>query len=84
MKVPGAALLIALGLLLLYLATSGNLDRLGKAWSDVITKAPSVDPQGNVTPDTASGILDPAAYHTGALMHSLTPGVAATQPGGMT
>jgi hypothetical protein len=83
MKLPGAALLIALGLLLLYLATSGNLDRLGKAWSDIVTKAPSVDPQGNVTADAASGILDPAAYHTGMLMHSLTPGVGVTQPGGM-
>jgi hypothetical protein len=84
MKVPGAALLIALGLLLLYLATSGNLDRLGKAWSDVINSAPlSPETGGTSATPAASGILDPAAYHAGALMHSLTPGVGVTQPGGM-
>lgn len=78
MRLPGAALLIALGLLLLYLATSGNLDALGKAWNDVITpKGPSTSPIAGTT-----GILDPSAYHVGMLMHSLDPSVSVVQPGG--
>lgn len=82
MRIPGAALLIFLGLILLWLATSGNLDRLGKAWADVIS-SPALSPESGKTGLDSSGILDPAAYHTGMLMHSLTPGVAITQPGGM-
>lgn len=86
MRLPGAAMLIAIGLILLWLATSGNLDRLGKAWGTVMGSdlTAANNPIGiPAACDPSSGICDWSKHGTENLLHTLTPGVAVTNPGGM-
>lgn len=85
MRLPGAALLITIGLILLYLATSGNLDRLGKAWQTILHPSDANLASGLTAPpcDPSSGICDLSKYATQSLLHTLAPTVAVTNPGGM-
>lgn len=88
MRLPGAALLIVIGLLLLWLATSGNLDRLGIAWDYIVSDATlpgssSAGGGGSGFANDASGVVDSAAYQAGTLLHGLQPTVGVVQPGGM-
>lgn len=90
MRLPGAALLITIGILLLWIATTGKLDKLGIAWTFITDKSGNITLK-EVTPTTAaapacdpsSGICDYSRYATEGMMHALTPGVAITNPGGM-
>ena len=88
MKLPGAALLIVIGLVLLWLATSGQLDRLGKAWDYVKSGAADV-PATTPAPAVAvpsvnlSALMDPATYHMQSMLTVLGPNMAYTNPGGL-
>lgn len=85
MKLPGAALLIVIGLTLLWLATSGQLDRLGKAWDYVKSGAadvPATTPAPAVKPVNLSAIMDPTTYHMQNILTVLGP-MAYTNPGGL-
>jgi len=85
MRLPGAALLIAIGLILLFIATTGKLDRLGVAWT-YITGKTTGNPLSMTLPascDPSSGICDFSKYGTQNLLHAMSPTVAVTNPGGM-
>lgn len=84
MRLPGAALLIAIGLTILYLASSGNLDRLGKAWALVTSNTPLPDVAGTSAPcDPSKGICDFSNHAVENLLHSMDPKVSVTNPGGI-
>ena len=85
MKLPGAALLIVIGLVLLWLATSGQIDRLGKAWDYVKSGAanvPADTPAPAAKPVNLSALMDPATYHMQSMLTVLGP-MAYTNPGGL-
>lgn len=62
MRLPGAALLITIGLFILWLAATGNLDRLGKAWDFVRGKSDLPATGSNASP-AASRIHDFSTFH---------------------
>lgn len=92
MRLPGAALLIALGLILLWIATTGKIDRLAEAWDFI--RNPNKNPLGKdvtaeltAAPPTtadrvASGVLHPETFHMGSMMETLRP-LSMFSPGGM-
>lgn len=86
MRLPGAALLITIGLVLLWLATSGNLDRLGVAWQTIISD-PRLSPETGGTAkaacDPSKGICDFSNYAVANMLNTLTPEVSSVNPGGM-
>lgn len=88
MRLPGAALLIVIGLFVLWLATTGQLDRLATAWDYVKSDKPLpkvADASGSGSGGsgffTPSGVVDSSRYHVSALMQTLDP-VTDFQPGG--
>jgi hypothetical protein len=81
-KIPGAMLLILIGLVVLWLATNGQLDRLGKAWSYVLGHADLPGPSGAnapaVKPASATAtLLDTPSYHVANILAD------SDAPGGM-
>jgi hypothetical protein len=81
MRLPGGALLIAVGLLLLWLATTGRLDRLAAIWP-FLTGATDV-PGGVASSGLAGGapsgiasLANPTTFHAGEMIAALTPTVA--------
>jgi hypothetical protein len=78
-RIPGAATLLFLGLLILWLAVTGKLDRLWSGYDVATGKAPL--PASTDTTQPTAQILDPATYHYGTMLHALTPGVAIAGPG---
>lgn len=85
MRIPGAATLILLGLLILWLATTGKLDRLWKALGTDTPAAtvPGVAAASATTAVNTVQVLDAASYHYGTMLDTLTPGLALDHPGGM-
>lgn len=90
MRIPGAALLITLGLLVLWIATTGKLDKLAGAWDYVRSPdnplgkdvtAPLKTAQLSTADRVASSILHVERYHMSSMMDTLLPN--ATAPGGM-
>jgi hypothetical protein len=82
MRLPGAALLITIGLLVLWLAASGNLDRLGKAWDYVRGNTQSLANNGSAAPcDLSKGICDYSNLHVASLLTQ--PDLSFMNPGGM-
>jgi len=84
-RIPGAATLILLGLVILWLATTGKLDALWKVLADA--QAPVTTP-GVAAPSAIPAVqpvqvLDAASYHYGTMLDTLTPGLAVDHPGGM-
>lgn len=72
MRIPGAILLILIGLVVLWLATNGQLDRLGKAASYIVGKSDLPGPTGAnapVRPATATAtLLDTPTYHVANIL----------------
>jgi hypothetical protein len=89
MRLPGAALLIVIGLFLLWIATTGKLDKLATAYDYIRDKTPSpesgktglptVKPASNV--QALASVVDVPSYHMGNMVNSLAPGNF--EPGGM-
>lgn len=84
MRLPGATLLIAIGLFILWLASTGKLDQLwtGVAVAQGKVKVPA---QGASAGGGGSGfaVLDPSTYHMENMLFALQPGVAMSHPGGL-
>lgn len=74
-RLPGGALLIVIGLLVLWIAITGRLDRFAAAWK-FATGAPdstiaSTDSLG--VPASFGGAMLPGTYHAGQTIAALTP-----------
>lgn len=90
MRLPGAALLITIGLVLLWLATTGKIDKLGAAWDWVRDNTPSPEsgPTGLLVKPTSTadrvkaGILHTETFHMASMMDTLSGNLA--YPGGLT
>lgn len=84
MRLPGATLLIALGLFILWLASTGKLDQLwtGVAVAQGKVKVPQQDASAG---GGGSGFaaLDPSTYHMESMLFALQPSVAMMHPGGL-
>ena len=81
-RLPGAALLITIGLFVLWVAATGKLSRIGQAWDFVLEKTdklPSSAPNPQSNPNT--GIMHFDNYHVET--HLAQPVISATQPGGI-
>lgn len=82
MRLPGAALLITIGLFVLWLAATGNLQKIGAAWDFIRGKTEKLPASGVAGPNVASaGIHDFSNYHTE--MHLAQPILSYANPGGM-
>ena len=82
MRLPGAALLITIGLFILWLAATGSLDKLGKAWDFIRSKSdlPGPNPRDMTLPGN-SGIHDFSTYHVET--HLAQPMISTNNPGGL-
>jgi hypothetical protein len=78
-KLPGGALLITIGLLLLWLATTGRLDRVKAIWPFLsgATDVPGGVASSGGAVGTSSGISSmlPSVFHNGSMIAALTPTV---------
>lgn len=82
MRLPGAALLLTIGLLILWLSVTGNIKRLGNAWDYVRGNTQKLGDSNVASADpTATGIHDFSSYHVST--HLVQPDIAATIPGGI-
>lgn len=78
-RLPGAALLITIGLFVLWLAASGNLKRIGQSWDFIrgnTNKLPT-----DTGKNLAGGITDFSNYHVET--HLIQPMISGTNPGGL-
>lgn len=81
-RLPGAALLITIGLFVLYLAASGNLKKIGQAWDFILGKTANIPTSGvGNSPTTGIGIHDFSNYHVET--HLMQPTISVTNPGGI-
>jgi hypothetical protein len=83
-RIPGATLLIAIGLFTLWLAVTGKLDQL---WTGVAVAQGKVKVPAQ-TADAGGGgsgfaVLDPSTYHMNSMLFALQPSVALSHPGGL-
>lgn len=71
-KIPGAILLILIGLVVLWLATTGQLDRIGHAWQYVTGKAElptGAAPTPAPKPASATAtLLDTPTHHVASIL----------------
>lgn len=81
-RLPGGALMIALGLLVLWLAITGKLDRFASAWRYVTGGDPAAGtvPAGAVLPPASNSggihaLSSPAVFNSAAMVNSLSPTV---------
>lgn len=86
MKLTGAALLLAVGILLLWIASTGRLDRMKASWTYLqgkselpkdATAKPIVKPISN----PLNNVLDRPSYYVAEMMDTIQPGDF-TLPGG--
>lgn len=85
MRLPGAALLITIGLFILWLAVQGDFQKLAAAWDYVRGNKPSLEPTASngVAPcDPSKGICDYSNFHVGSLLTQ--PDLSFMHPGGIT
>lgn len=85
MRLPGATLLIAIGLFILWLASTGKLDQLwtGVAVAQGKVKVPAQDAASGGGGGSGFAALDPATYHMENMLFALQPSVAMSHPGGL-
>lgn len=94
MRLPGAALLIAIGLLILWVAITGRLDKLGEAWTFIKGESDSlpIENINNTMPgagahsdsvSSASRLTNPDVWHTNTMSLALQPSVSLFNPGGI-
>jgi len=87
MRLPGAALLIMIGLVVLWVAATGKLDQLANAWTVLSGKATATAANG-ANPQAAScdpskGICDYSNFHVANVLNTIGGGASVTNPGGM-
>lgn len=82
MRLPGAALLITIGLFILWLASTGNLKKIGAAWDFIrgTTDKLPTSGVGNSTV-TGAGIHDYSNFHVET--HLAQPIFSYANPGGL-
>lgn len=85
MRLPGATLLIAIGLFILWLASTGKLDQLwtGVAVAQGKVKVPAQGDASAGGGGSGFAVLDPSTYHMESMLFALQPSVAMSHPGGM-
>lgn len=84
MRLPGAALLIAIGLTVLWLAINGSLDKLGNIWSYIQDKSDLPGPnERDIGNASHAGIQDFSNVHVGSVLNTIGSGSSLTNPGGM-
>lgn len=82
MRLPGAALLITIGLFVLWLAASGNLAKIGQAWDFVRGKTENLPGSAGLSsPFSSIGIHDFSNYHVET--HLAQPIFSVANPGGL-
>src|SRR5689334_1170692 len=81
-KLPGAALLITIGLFVLWLATTGNLKKIAQAWDFVRGKTENLPTSGGAAGSASgfTGIHDFSNYHVET--HLAQPVISVTNTGG--
>lgn len=78
MRLPGAALLIVIGLLLLWAAITGRLDRLATAWDFVKgdSELPAANSGGGATAapiiNQLNSLLHRDTYHVAAMQNAIS------------
>lgn len=83
-KLPGAALLITIGLFILWLAASGNLKKIGQAWDFIRGKTENLPSSGGIAGAVKSGLTgihDFSNYHVET--HLAQPSLSTTNVGGL-
>jgi hypothetical protein len=88
MRLPGAALLLAIGLTILWLAATGSLDKLANVWLYLSGKVDITGAKSDLTVQPAScdpskGVCDYSNVHVQSLVNSIGSGSSLTNPGGM-
>lgn len=82
MRLPGAALLITIGLFILWLAVTGNFDKLAKAWDYVRGNTESLQTASASAPcDPSKGICDFSNLHVASVLTQ--PDLSFKNSGGM-
>lgn len=82
-------MLIVIGLLILWLAITGKLDRAAAAWDFLKGNTPALPAVGSSSssasdsPEVAalSGILDPTTYHMQTMFNTLDPAIPSVKGG---
>lgn len=82
-RLPGAALLITIGLFILWLAATGNLKKIGAAWDFIRGKTDNLPTSGvaNNPLAASTGIMDFSNYHVET--HLAQPILSSHNPGGL-
>lgn len=82
-KLPGSALLITIGLFVLWLAATGSLKKIGQAWDFIRGKTENLPSSGGVAGamQGATGIHDFSNYHVET--HLAQPSLSVTNTGGL-
>lgn len=87
MRLPGAALLLAIGLTVLWLAATGSLDKLANVWLYLSGKVDITGAKSDLTKpascDPSKGVCDYSNVHTQSLVSTIGSGSSLTNPGGM-
>ena len=79
-KLPGATLLIVIGLLLLWIMVTGQFDRLAKAWDYVRGNTGNLALSGGT--QSGQGITDFSNFHVESMLAQ--PDFSFSNPGGLT
>lgn len=83
-RLPGAALLIVIGLFVLWIAATGNLKRIAQAWDFVRGKSESLPKSTSAVGASRglTGITDFSNYHVESMLAQ--PTLSVTNVGGLT
>lgn len=83
MRLPGAALLIAIGLFVLWFSVSGDFTKLAQAWDYIRGNTNNLQTASSAAPcDPSKGICDFSNFHVESLL--VQPDLSAMNPGGLT
>ena len=84
MRLPGAALLIVIGLFVLWIAATGNLKKIAAAWDFVLGKTDKLPTASGAVGAKSglTGLLDFSNFHVESMLAQ--PSLSVTNPGGLT
>ena len=84
MRLPGAAMLIVIGMLVLWLAITGKLDRLAASWDYLKGNTDALPASGgSAQSSNLAGVLDQSSWHMQNMVNTLSPTVELVK-GGLT